>query len=104
MCVLSIKVPIQKKSGNLFNDPRISERHSPNDEYENFVSTHIEAAAESIPTNQRAKCKVPWEATTGKKQDNIKKASLFNKRNPTNAIVQKLKKAQRELTHIKKNK
>ena len=24
MCVLSIKVPIQKKSGNLFNDPRIS--------------------------------------------------------------------------------
>ena len=23
MCVLSIKVPIQKKSGNLFNDPRI---------------------------------------------------------------------------------
>ena len=22
MCVLSIKVPIQKKSGNLFNDPR----------------------------------------------------------------------------------
>ena len=23
MCVLSIKVPIWKKSGNLFNDPRI---------------------------------------------------------------------------------
>ena len=23
LCVLSIKVPIQKKSGNLFNDPRI---------------------------------------------------------------------------------
>ena len=23
MCVLSIKMPIQKKSGNLFNDPRI---------------------------------------------------------------------------------
>ena len=23
MCVLSIKVPIQKKSGNLFNDPRV---------------------------------------------------------------------------------
>ena len=23
MCVLSIKVPIQKKSGNIFNDPRI---------------------------------------------------------------------------------
>ena len=24
MCVLSINVPIQKKSGNLFNDPRMS--------------------------------------------------------------------------------
>ena len=24
MCVLSIKVPIGKKSGNLFNDPRIT--------------------------------------------------------------------------------
>ena len=23
MCALSIKVPIRKKSGNLFNDPRI---------------------------------------------------------------------------------
>ena len=23
MCVLSIKVPIRKKSGNLFNDPRL---------------------------------------------------------------------------------
>ena len=23
MCVLSVKVPIRKKSGNLFNDPRI---------------------------------------------------------------------------------
>ena len=26
MCVLSIKVPIRKKSGNLFNDPRIKVR------------------------------------------------------------------------------
>ena len=25
MCVLSIKVPIRKKSGNLFNDPRIKD-------------------------------------------------------------------------------
>ena len=24
MCVLSIKVPIRRKSGNLFNDPRIN--------------------------------------------------------------------------------
>ena len=27
MCVLSIKEPIRKKSGNLFNDPRISNSH-----------------------------------------------------------------------------
>ena len=26
MCVLSIKVPIRKKSGNLFNDPRMFSR------------------------------------------------------------------------------
>ena len=26
MCVLSIKVPIRKKSGNLFHDPRKSEK------------------------------------------------------------------------------
>ena len=26
MCVLSIKVPIRKKSGNLFNDPRTFEK------------------------------------------------------------------------------
>ena len=26
MCVLSIKVPIQKKSGNLFNDPRMNKK------------------------------------------------------------------------------
>ena len=34
------------------------ERHSPNDEYENFVTAHIEAVAECMPT----KCKVPWES------------------------------------------
>ena len=28
MCVLSIKLPIRKKSGNLFNDPRITSLNS----------------------------------------------------------------------------
>ena len=136
MCVLSIKVPIRKKSGKLFNDPciyiyiyikkwingalncetysslegvsyyhrivtakmclnlcrntiqttktthyallslnnrdiineymitlrnkfytlpEISEKLFPNDKYENFVNTHMEAAAECIPTKVRAK-------------------------------------------------
>ena len=30
MCVLSIKVPIRKKNGNLFNDLRIILVHEPN--------------------------------------------------------------------------
>ena len=29
--------------------------HTPNDEYENFVNAHLEAAAECIPTKQKAK-------------------------------------------------
>ena len=33
----------------------ISEVLTPNDEYENFVNAHLEAAAECIPTKQRAK-------------------------------------------------
>ena len=32
-----------------------------NDENENFVNTHLEAAAECIPTKQRAKPRVLWE-------------------------------------------
>ena len=39
----------------------ISEIPTPNDEYENFVNVHLEAAAECIPTKQRAKPSVPWE-------------------------------------------
>ena len=33
----------------------MSETHTPNDEYENFVNAHLEAAAECIPMKQRAK-------------------------------------------------
>ena len=32
------------------------ERHTPNDEYENFVTTHIEAAVRCIPIKPRTKC------------------------------------------------
>ena len=50
-----------------------SEKHTPNDEYENFVTTHMEAAAECIPAKPRAKCRVLWEAIAiRKKQDNMK--------------------------------
>ena len=32
-----------------------------NDKYENFINAHLEAAAECIPTKQRAKPRVSWE-------------------------------------------
>ena len=38
-----------------------TETHTPNDEYENFVNAHLEAAAECIPTKQKTKPRVPWE-------------------------------------------
>ena len=36
-----------------------TETHTLNDEYENFVNAHIEAASECMPTKQRAKPRVP---------------------------------------------
>ena len=64
-----------------------SERHTLNDKYENFPTAHIEAAAaKCIPAKPRAKCRVLWESLfVGKKWDNMKKASLLNKRNSTDA-------------------
>ena len=76
----------------------ISKTHTLNEEYENFVNTHMEAASECIPTNPRAKCRVPRESlVVRKKRDNEKIVSLCNKRKPTNANEQRLKKAQRQL-------
>ena len=70
---------------------KISEIFTPNDEYENFVKAHVEVATECIPTKLRAKHRVPWETlAVKKKHDNVKTASLCNKRNPTNANAQKL--------------
>ena len=36
------------------------ERHTLNDEYENFVTIHIERAAKYIPIKPKAKFRVPW--------------------------------------------
>ena len=71
------------------------ETHTPNDEYENFVIAHLEAAAECMPTKQRAKPRILW-----KKRADVKTASKCNRKNPTNIIVPKLKKAQNELTNV----
>ena len=38
-----------------------TEKCTPNDEYENFVNAHLEAAAYCIPTKPITKDRVPWE-------------------------------------------
>ena len=38
-----------------------TEKGTPNDEYENFVNAHLEAAAKCIPAKPRTKYRVPWE-------------------------------------------
>ena len=53
--------------------PEISETYTLNDKYENFVTTHIEAAAESIPTKPRGKCRTPWESIARKNEIMCKK-------------------------------
>ena len=79
----------------------ISETPSPNDEYENFVNAHLEAAAECISTKQRAKLRVPWEILViSKKRIDVKIASLHNKKNLSNINTRKLKKAQNELSKV----
>ena len=67
----------------------ISETHTPNEEYENFATAHIKAAAaECIPTKPRAKCRVPWKLLElKKKRYNMKTVSLHNKRNTRNANI-----------------
>ena len=75
----------------------IAEIPTLNDEYENFVNAHLEAAAECIPIKQRAKPRVPWETlAVRKKHADMKTASKCNRKNPTNTNALKLKKAQNE--------
>ena len=38
-----------------------TEKGTPNEEYENFVHAHLEAAAKCIPTKPKTKYRVPWE-------------------------------------------
>ena len=86
---------------------QISEKLTQNDECENFVNAHIEAAAECISTKKRINFRVPWETLTVrkkpadvKKRADMKIASLGIRRNPNNINSQKLKKTQNELTNV----
>ena len=77
------------------------ETRTPNEEYENFINAHLEAASKYIPTKHRTKSRVPWETlAVREKRADEKAASKCNKKNPTNANVLKLKKAQNELASI----
>ena len=77
-----------------------TETHTLNDEYENFFNAHLEAAAECIPTKQRTKPRVPWETlVVREKHVDGKTASKCNRKNPTNTIALKPKKAQKELAN-----
>ena len=49
----------------------ISETPTPNDEYVNFANAHLEAAADCIPTKQKAKLRVPWETLAVRKSMQI---------------------------------
>ena len=39
----------------------MTEKGTPNEEYENFVNAHLEATAKCIPTKLKTKYKVQWE-------------------------------------------
>ena len=95
---ISNRYTIAVKKNKFDNLQGISETLTSNEKCKN---AHMEAM-ECIPTKPRAKNRVPWETLAVRKsRDNVKTASLCNKRNPTNANTQK----QRELTNAyKKNK
>ena len=68
-----------------------TEKGAPNDEYENFVNAHLEAAAKCISTKPRTRYRVPWETlAVREKRADVKTASYRKNLTNTNAI--KLKK------------
>ena len=78
-----------------------AEKGTPNDEYENFVEAHLEAAAKCIPTKPKTKYRAPWETpAVREKRALVKTASKSYQKNPTNTNARKLEKAQHQLTGI----
>ena len=77
------------------------EIRTPNDEYENFVSAHLEAAVKCIPTKPRTKYRVPWETlAVREKRAHVKTATKNYRKDPTNTNAIKLKNSQYQLTGI----
>ena len=78
-----------------------TEKSTPNDEYENFVNAHLEAAAKYIPTKLKTKYRVPWETlAVREKRALVKTASKNYRKNLTNTNALKLKTAQYQLAGI----
>ena len=78
-----------------------TEKGTPNDEYENFVEAHLEAASKCIPTKPRTEYRVPWETSAVReKRALVKTASKSYRKNPTNTNARKLEKAQYQLAGI----
>ena len=67
-----------------------TEKGTLNDEYENFVDAHLEAASKCIPTKPRTKYTVPWEAVR-EKHALVKTASKSYRKNPTITNARKVK-------------
>ena len=77
------------------------EKGTPNDEYENFVNAHLEAAAKCIPTKPRTKYRGPWETlAVREKRAHVKTASKSYRKNPANTNARKLKTTQYKLAGI----
>ena len=78
-----------------------TEKGPPNEEYENFVEAHLQAASKCIPTKPRTKYRVPWEnLAVRENRVLVKTASKSYRKNPTNTNARKLEKAQYQLAGI----
>ena len=70
-----------------------TEKGTPNDEYENFVNAHLEAAGKCVPKKPWTKYRVPWETlAVREKRTHVETASKSYRKNPTNTNAWKLKK------------
>ena len=61
-----------------------TEKSTLNDEYENFVNAHLEAAAKYIPTKLKTKYRVPWETLAVREKRALVKTASKNYRKKPN--------------------
>ena len=59
-----------------------AEKGTPNDEYENFVEAHLEAASKYTPTKPRTKYRVPWEMSAVREKRALVKTASKSYRKP----------------------